>query len=108
MAIKNAPIGGFARKNKKARNNMTIEDILGGISEALVAAVSYHAALCGAYFGQGTNRARSAVYWVLKLDDETEKEWANTSGEANTVLADFNQLLVETAVARGYLQGPVS
>lgn len=106
MAPKLGARSGFARRNKTAKNNMTIEELLGGVSEHLIAAVSYHAALCGACLIQTTNRSRSAVKFALMLGEDKVEEWCNSPEEATEKLADLNDLLVQTAQELGFLQKP--
>lgn len=106
MATKPGARGGFSRRNKTAKNNMTVEEIVGGASEHLIAAVSFHAALCGAYLAQTTNRSRSAIKFMLMMGDDKEEYWANSSEEFLNALAEMNELLVETCQDLGYLQKP--
>lgn len=104
--LKTGARGGFSTHKKKARNNMEIPDILTPNTEALFSAVVYHALLCGACFIATTNRARSGVKIKLMLDDDHVEEWMNTPEEAQEHLFDMNEMLVETARARGYLPAP--
>lgn len=106
MAPKLGAREGFARRGKTAKNNMTIEEIVGGASEHLIAAVSYHSALCGACLIQTTNRSRSAIKFTLMLGDDKEDYWCNSPEEFLSNLAEMNDILVETCIARGYLQKP--
>ena len=98
---------GFANRSRKARNNMTIPDILTPNTEALFNAMIYNALVCGACVILNTNKAISAVKVKLLLDDDSEEEWLNTPEEAQDHLYQLGQMLHETAVERGYLQAPV-
>lgn len=106
MAPKLGARAGFARRNKTAKNNMTIEEIVGGASEHLIAAVSYHSALNGACLMQSTNRSRSAIKFTLMLGDDREEWWCNSPEEFLSNLAEINDLLVETAIEHGHLTKP--
>lgn len=106
--IKKGSRGGFAQHKKKARNNMEIPDILTPNTEALFNSMSYHALLCGACLILNTNKARSAIKIKLLLDDDSIEEWLNTPEEAQEHLFNLNEVLVETARERGYLQAPVT
>jgi hypothetical protein len=99
---------GFANRKRKARNNMEIPDILTANTETVLASVVYMSALCGACFIINTNKARSAVKITLLLDEDREEEWLNTPEEATDKLVELNEMLVETARAKGYLPAPVT
>lgn len=104
MAPKHTARGGFAGRKKTAKNNMTIEELLGGASEHLIATVSYHAALCGAFFAQTTNKSRSAIKFVLMLGDDKEEWWCNSPEEVISNMAEMSDLLYQTCVDLGFLE----
>jgi hypothetical protein len=99
---------GFGRSQRfagapKAKQNITVKDILDGVHPELIATVSYHAALCGAFLGQSVNRKGNGVMWVCKLGDDKIGEWANTSEEAIEQLTTLSEILVETCREMGKL-----
>lgn len=100
--------GGFASHKRKARQNMTIPDILTPNTEALFNNMIYHALVCGAYVGLNTNKAISAIKVKFMLDDDSEEEWMNTPEEAQDVMFRWGEILRDTAIERGYLQAPVT
>lgn len=100
--------GGFSSHKKKARNNMTIPDILTPNTEALFNSMIYHALCCGACVILNTNKALSAIKVKFLLDDDSEEDWMNTPEEAQEIMYNFDQMLIETARDRGLLEAPLT
>lgn len=99
---------GFGRSQRfagapKAKQNITIDDILAGVPEALIASVSYHAAKCGAFMGQSVNRKGTGIMWSFKLGDDKFGEWSNSADEAKEHLAEALEILVDTCKQLGKL-----
>lgn len=89
-----------------AKHHPPLVDWYGGVSEHLVSSVYFHAAIVGAYFAQGTNRAVTAVKYSVALGDDKIEQWGNDAEECNSFLAELLDTLVGIAIEDGLISAP--
>lgn len=97
-------VRGFSKLKNDHAGHIDVGSILSTNCDPLLVSLLWHVAKLGAYFGLGTNRARSAVQFYVKYGDETIKEWANTPEEAVEKLASILEAVVETCEDLGRIE----
>jgi hypothetical protein len=89
-----------------AKHHPPLADWYGNVSGHLVSSVIFHAAIVGAYFAQGSNRAVTAVKFTVALGEDKLEQWCNDAEECMSFLAELNETLTDLARADSLIPAP--